>query len=93
MSDAAFGHNWDGDSLLDAANHLRVAHTRHTTSGTDISGDALQGHHGTGSGSLGDTSLFGCCHVHNHTALEHLCQVAVQGLSVLFHFYSILLCL
>ncbi len=84
MSDAALGHHRDGHCLLYALDHLRVAHAGHATGGTYVGRDAFQGHHGAGAGVLCNLCLFGGCHIHNHTALEHLRQVAVECLSV-FH--------
>ena len=83
VTDAAFGHHGDGDRLLDAPDHGRVAHAGHAASGSDVGGDALQRHDGAGAGGLGDASLFGGGHIHNHAAFEHLGQLAVQGLAVL----------
>ena len=88
MADAAFRHDGDADGFLNATDHLRIAHAGDATSGTDIGWDAFEGHHGTGTCGLGDTSLFGGCHVHNHTAFKHLSQLAVQVLSVCFHYFA-----
>ena len=91
VTDAALGHDGDGDSLLNAANHLRVAHTTHTTCSTDVGGDAFEGHDGTGTGSLGNPGLFGSRHVHDNTALQHLSQLAVQQCSFV-HVFMIVCC-
>ena len=93
VADAALGHHGDGDGGLDALDHLRVAHAAHATSGADVGGNALQGHDGAGASLLGDACLLGGCYVHDHTALQHLGEVAVQLLSVLFHDFIFFLCL
>ena len=90
VSDTTFSHHGDAYSSLNAFDHLRIAHTSHTACGTDICRNALQSHNGTGTGLFGDLCLLRGCYVHDHAALEHLCQVAVQSLSVVFHcFFSL----
>ena len=90
MSDTAFGHDRDGDRLLNTANHLRVAHARHASRSPYVGGDSFQSHYRTGTCRLGNACLLRGSHIHNHAALQHLCQLAVQLLSLLIHF---LLCL
>ena len=85
VANAALCHHGYGDSLLYALYHLGVAHTRHATGCTDVCWNALQSHHCTCTGCFGNLCLLRCRYIHNHTALEHLCQVAVQFLSVLCH--------
>ena len=85
VADAALGHHRDGNGSLNTFDHLRIAHPRNTASCTNISRNALERHHCTRTRSLGNTSLFRSCHVHNHSALKHLSQVAVQCLSVFSH--------
>ena len=84
VTDTALGHDGDSDGLLDAANHLGVAHTRHTSCGADIGRNAFQRHDGTGTCGLGNTGLFGSCYIHDDTAFEHLSQLAVEQSSI-FH--------
>ena len=86
VADAALGHNRDGYRLLDAPDHLRVAHAGDAARGPDIGGDALQGHDGAGPRSLGDFGLLRCGHIHDHAALEHLGQLFVQLIPCFFHF-------
>ena len=86
MADAAFRHHRDGDGVLDALNHLRVAHPRHAARRADIRGDALERHDGAGARSLGDFRLLGRGDVHNHAALEHLGKIFVQFVTVFRHF-------
>ena len=86
VADAALGHHGDRNGLLDALNHLGVAHTRNATSCANVGRDTFQCHNGACARSLGNACLLGGCNVHDNTAFKHLCQVAVQFLSVLFHF-------
>ena len=88
VADAALGHDGDGDGLLDALDHLGVAHARHTTCGTDIGRDALECHDGAGARLFGDACLLGRGDVHDDAALEHLRELAIEfdaiGLAGLF---------
>lgn len=86
MTDAAFGHNGDGDGLLNAADHLGVAHTGHTARCPDIRGDALQRHNRAGTGGFGNFRLLGRGYVHDDAALEHLGQFFIQIISRFFRF-------
>ena len=79
VADAALGHNGDGHGLLDALDHLRVAHAGHTASGTDVGGDTLERHDGASARLLGDMRLLGRGDVHDDAALQHLGKLAVQG--------------
>ena len=81
VSDAAFGHHGNAHGLLYAAYHLGITHARHTSGGPDVGRYPFQSHHGARSSLLGYARLLGCCHIHNHSALEHLCQLAVKLLS------------
>lgn len=49
---------------------LRVGHACHAAVAADVSGHALQGHDCNGAGLLGDASLLGGHHIHDHTALQ-----------------------
>ena len=89
MSDTALRHHGDAHRLLYATNHLGVTHPADSTCSTDVSRNPFQCHHGTCSRFFSDTCLFGSGHVHNHAALQHLCQLAVQFLSVLFHVFYV----
>ena len=88
VTDAALGHDGDGDGLLDALDHLGVAHARDAACGTDVGRDALEGHDGAGACLLGDACLLGRGNVHDDAALEHLRELAIEfdavGLAVLF---------
>ena len=74
--------------MLYTFDHFGVAHTRHATSSTNVSWDTLQCHHCTSPCLFSNACLIRCCNVHNHTALEHLCQVAIECCSV-FHCFFI----
>lgn len=88
VTDAALGHNRDGDGLLDALDHLGVAHARDAACGTDVGRDALECHDGAGACLLGDACLLGRGDVHDDAALEHLREFAIEfdaiGLAGLF---------
>ena len=53
VADARLRHDGDGHGLLDALDHLRVAHARDAAVRADVGGDALEGHDGDGAGGLG----------------------------------------
>ena len=78
VTDAALGHNRDGDGLLDALDHLGVAHARDAACGTDVGRDALESHDGAGACLLGDACLLGRGDVHDDAALEHLRELAIE---------------
>ena len=77
MADAALGHDGDGDGLLDAPNHLRVAHAGNAAGCPDVRRDALQRHDGTGACGFGDLRLLRRGDVHDDAALEHLGQLLI----------------
>ena len=78
VPDARLGHHGDRHRLLDARDHLRVGHARHAAVAADVRGHALERHHGGRAGILGDLRLLGGDHVHDHAALEHLGQAALD---------------
>ena len=53
---------------------------RHAAGRADVGGDALERHDGAGAGGLGDVGLLGRGDVHDDAALQHLGELAVQGL-------------
>ena len=81
VSDATFRHHGNGDGILNATNHFRVAHAAHATRSTNVGRNPFQSHYGTSACFLSDASLFWGCHVHNHAAFQHLSQLAVKFLS------------
>ncbi len=71
VTDAALGHDRDGDRRLDLLDQLRVAHARHAAELADVGRDTLQRHDRHGAGLLGDLRLVGGDDVHDHAAREH----------------------
>ena len=88
---AALRHHGYAHRLLYAPYHLGVAHAAHAPRRPYVGRYALQRHHGTRASLLGYACLLGGCHVHYHSALQHLCQLAVQGLSVFHCFFAFFL--
>ena len=78
VADAALGHHRDRDRLLDALDHVGVGHARDAAVAADVGRDALERHHGAGAGLLGDLRLLGVDDVHDHAALEHLGEAALD---------------
>jgi hypothetical protein len=72
VADTALGHHGDRDGILDALDHLRVAHPGDATIGADVGGNALQSHYGARPGIFRDTGLLRGCDVHDDAALELL---------------------
>ena len=77
VADAALRHDRDADRFLNTLDHLRVAHAGHAAGRTDVGGDALERHDGTGAGFLGDVRLLGRSDVHDDAALQHLGKLAI----------------
>ena len=88
MPDAALRHHGNRNRLLDALDHLGIAHAGDTACRTDVGGDALQSHHGARARRLGDPGLLRRRHIHDYAALQHLRQVAVQLYTVFAHRHS-----
>ena len=72
MTDTALGHHGNSYSLLDATNHLRVAHTANTSCCTDVGRNTFEGHYSAGTSLFGYLGLLGSSHVHYNTTLQHL---------------------
>ena len=64
--------------LLDAGDHLGIAHAGHAAVGADVGRDALEGHDRAGARLLGDPRLLGRGDVHDDAALEHLREAALD---------------
>ena len=79
MADAALCHDGDGDRLLDAADHGRVAHAGHAAGRADVGGDALECHDRAGAGGFGNARLFGRSDIHDNAAFQHLGELPVEG--------------
>lgn len=78
VANSNLGHAWHGGGLLDLLDHSGVGHTGDATLDTDIGRDLLEGHDGTSTGILGDTSLPSVDDVHDDTTLEHLCKTGLD---------------
>ena len=78
MTDAAFGHDRDGDALHDLLHELWRAHPRHAAGFADVGRYALQRHDGDRAGVFGDFGLVGGDHVHDDAALQHLGQAGFE---------------
>ena len=85
MTDTALCHDRYGYSFLNTLYHLWIAHARNATSCTDVGRNTFERHYCTGTSGLSNLCLLGSSNVHDDTALEHLCKVAVKFLSVFFH--------
>ena len=92
VTDAHLSHNGNAHRLLNALDHLRIAHARNAARSANVSGNALQSHNGARAGSFGDTCLLRRGNVHNHAALEHLGKLTVQRFPVRFCFGSYFVC-
>ncbi len=80
VADAGLGHDRDGDRGHDALDQLGVAHAGDAAVAADVGGHPLERHHRHGAGVLGDLGLRRRDHVHDHAALEHLGQPALDAL-------------
>ena len=79
VPDAALGHHRNRHGLLDLADLVRIRHPGDAALRADISGDALERHHSDGAGLLGDPRLLGGSDVHDHPALQHLGEAALDA--------------
>ncbi len=79
VADAALGHHRDRDRLLDALDHVGVGHARDAAVAADVGGNPLERHDGARACFLGDLGLLGVDDVHDHAALEHLCEAALDA--------------
>ena len=78
VADAGLRHDRDGDSGLDALDHLGVAHTGDATVTTDVGRDTLERHDSARSGVFGDLRLLGGDDVHDDAALQHFGQATLH---------------
>ena len=78
VADARLRHHRDRHRLLNLLDHPRARHPRDAAGGADVGRDALQRHHRDGPRFLGDPRLLGGGHVHDHAALEHLGEAALD---------------
>ena len=71
VADATFCHHGNGDSRLNFADHLRVAHARDAAMFANITWHPFERHYRAGSGAFGDLRLFDVGDIHNDAAFEH----------------------
>jgi hypothetical protein len=79
VADPRLGHDGDRHRLLDLDDLVRIGHAGDAALGPDVRRDALERHDGHGAGFLGDPSLLRRGHVHDHPALEHLGEAALDA--------------
>ena len=79
VADPRLGHHRDGHGLLDLADLGRVGHAGDAAFRADVGGHALERHHGDGPRLFGDRRLLGVRDVHDHAALEHLGEAALDS--------------
>ena len=87
MSDAALGHDRNGDRLFDLDNKLGVAHTSNATMSANIGRHALESHNCTCPGLFRDARLFRVHNIANYSAFEHFrkCSFNLYGSCLLLH--------
>ena len=69
VADPALCHDWYGHRFLNSTDHSRIAHSRHSSGGTYISGYPFQSHNSTSTRSFRNFSLFRSRNIHDHAAL------------------------
>ncbi len=79
VADASLGHHRDRNCLDDLLDEAWLGHAGHAALGADHGRHALQSHHRSGSGLLGNAGLLHVHHVHDDAALEHLRQTHLQA--------------
>ena len=89
VADAGFGHHGNGDRGLDALDHGRIAHARHTAVPTDVGRHPLERHHCDRARILGDLGLLGRDHVHDHATPEHLGQASLDAIGARLAFHAL----
>ena len=79
VADARLGHDRNRHGLLDLDHLVRVGHPGDSALRANVGGNALERHHRAGAGFLGDPGLVGVGDVHDHPALEHLGEAALDS--------------
>jgi hypothetical protein len=79
VADASLGHDRDRDGFLDLLDLVRVGHARDPALSPNVGRNALERHHRAGACIFGDPSLLGVGDVHDHAALEHLGEPALDA--------------
>src|SRR5690606_20027879 len=76
---ARLRHDGDRDRGDDVIDEVGVAHARHTALRADVGGNALERHDGDGARVFRDARLLGGDDIHDHPALEHLGEAALDA--------------
>src|SRR5690606_14836059 len=79
VPDARLRHDRDRDRGDDVVDEVGVAHARHAALRADVGGNALERHDGDGARVFRDARLLGGDDVHDHPALEHLGEAALDA--------------
>ena len=97
VADAHLGHDRDADRGHDLLDQAGVRHAGHTAGDANVGRDAFQGHDGDRAGLFRDDRVLRGDHIHDHAALKHLGQAALDGyiadftsavgMSILVHYY------
>lgn len=74
MADTALGHDGNGNGILYFFDHAGIGHACDAALGSDVGGNAFEGHDGGGASRFGNFRLGRIGDIHDHPALEHLCQ-------------------
>ena len=78
MADSALCHDRDSHRVDDARDEIGVRHAGDTAVPAYVCRHAFQRHHGHCACVFRDLGVVGCHYVHNHPALEHLCEAALH---------------
>ena len=91
VTNSCFRHHGNLDLGLDRVDEVRVAHSSNSALCTDVGWDTLERHNSDRACVLGNSRLFSVDDIHDDTALEHLCETALdpqssdRNLSQSFH--------
>ena len=78
VADSGLRHHRDRHDLLDLLDHPRARHPGDAARRADVGRHALERHHRHRARVLGDSRLIRGGHIHDHPALEHLGQAALD---------------
>ena len=78
VADPRLGHDRDRHRLLDLLDLRRVGHARDAALLADVRRNPLERHDRDRAGVLRDPRLVGVGHVHDHPALQHLGEAALD---------------
>ena len=82
VTDTALGHHGDGNGVLDALDHLGVAHARDSACGADVGRDTFKCHDCGGTGCFCNFCLFRGGHIHDDSTFKHLGEIFVEFVAV-----------